>query len=87
MGPGMLWDAPASEGIRALEIQLGAFFHEALAVTPLMYSVFAMGIQNLHSYSAAVAGKRMWGRSENLPSVIRMHPSGYALYASCGHDQ
>ena len=33
-------DAPASEGVGALEIQLGPFLHETLAVAPLMYSVF-----------------------------------------------
>jgi hypothetical protein len=81
-------DAPASEGICALEIQLDAFFHEALAVAPLVYSVFEMGVQDLHGCNAAVTGKRMRGISgENLPSVMRMHPSGYALYASCGRDQ
>lgn len=33
-------DAPASEGVGALKIQLGPFLHETLAVAPLMYSVF-----------------------------------------------
>jgi len=52
-----------------------------------VYSVFEMGIQDLHGYDGTVTGKQIWGTSENLLSVIRMHPSGYALYASCSHHQ
>lgn len=77
-------DTPAGEGICALEIQLGTFFHKAIAIAPLVYSVFEMRIQDLHGYRDAVTGNRMWGTSgEDLPSVMSMQPSGYALYASC----
>lgn len=54
MGLGNARDAPASEGIGALEIQLGAFLHEPLAIAPLVNSVFEMGIQNFHGCGGVV---------------------------------
>ena len=77
----MLWDLPAHEGVCVLGIKLDAFFHETLAICAITYSIFEIQVQDLHSYGSAVTGKRMWGISEeNLPSVIRMHPSsGYTL--------
>jgi hypothetical protein len=42
-------DIPASEGIGALKIQLGTFLYKALAVSPTVYSIFEIGVQDFHS--------------------------------------
>ena len=44
------------QGICALEIQLGTFFHEALAIAPLVYPVFEMRVQDLYGYRDSVTG-------------------------------
>lgn len=48
------WHVPAGEGISTLKIQFCTFLHETLAVAPLVYSVFEMGVQDFHSCDSKV---------------------------------
>jgi hypothetical protein len=51
----MRWEAAASEGICALEVQLDAFVHEALSIAPLVHAATEMGV--LTGYSGGGTGK------------------------------
>ena len=37
----------------------GTFFHEALAIAPLVYPVFEMRVQDLYGYRDSVTGDRV----------------------------
>ena len=82
----MTQDVPSSERISALKIQLDALLHKALAVAPLVHPVFEMRVQSLHGYNNEIV-VILPISVQNLPSVMRMQPSGYVLYASCSHKR
>ena len=41
-------DAPASQRVRAFEVELVSFLHELLAITPFVYSVLQVRIEDFH---------------------------------------